>query len=154
VTRFPVTGRTKTLIRFGHWYVKRDYFDRHHYAYVSDHPAEWQYVYASPGLAEALAGEGLPDSLPDWRDEDDKARDHRRDMRCWYRMLHENVDQLSGVWSDYDDRWGAFIADDEAVVIHGRIDDEVKTLGYWDDDLPAHWWRDESRQEYERRRAS
>jgi hypothetical protein len=145
VTRFPITGRTKTLIRFGDRYVKRDYFDRHHYAYVSDHPAEWQYVYASPGLAEALAGEGLPDRLPDWRDEEDKARDHRALMRRWYEMLHEQVDRLAGMWEDYDPCYRGFITEDEAVVIHARIDEEVKAEGYWDDGLPACWWRDEHR---------
>jgi len=41
------------------------------------------------------------------------------------------------------------MTDGEAAVIHGRIDDEVKALGYWDDDLSAHWWRDDPRQRYE-----
>ena len=64
-------------------------------------------------------------------------------MRIWYGSLHEYVDQLSGMWGDYEARWGAvFITEDESAVIHGRIDDEVKAQGYWDNDLPAHWWRE------------
>jgi hypothetical protein len=143
VTAIPVTRRTDKRVCFGdRWYVRREFLELHHYAYVSDHPDEWEYVYTSPGLAEALAGATLPDKLPDWRDEEDKARDHRATMRIGYAMFHEHVDQMQ------DDCWfgaGRFVTDEEATAIHARIDDAVKADGYWDDDLPACWWRDEHR---------
>jgi hypothetical protein len=148
VTAFPIARHTNTRVYFGdRWYVRREFLEQRHYAYVPDHPDDWEYVYASPGLAEALAGAALPDKLPDWRDEDDKARDQRETMRFCYRRYHEAVDELQQTWFGLE-----FITGEEAAAIHVRIDAAVKERGYWDDDLPAHWWRDESRQEYERRR--
>jgi hypothetical protein len=137
VTAVPVTRRTDKRVYFGSGqYVNREVLDREGYAYFGGgYLQAGQYIYASPGLAEALAGEGLPHTLPDWRDEEDKARDHRAVMRCSYRMWHDRLDQLRD--------WARVITDEEAAVIHARIDDAIKADGYWDDDLPAYWWRDE-----------
>lgn len=143
VTRHPVTRRTNRRIYFDDGrHVSREHIERDGYAcpntlWINGCPDGLRYVYASPGLAEALAGEGLPHTLPDWRDEEDKARDNRAAMRCSYRMWHNHVDQLRD--------WPRVITDEEAAVIHARIDDVVRADGYWDDDLPACWWRDEHR---------
>jgi hypothetical protein len=147
VTSHPIDRRTAKRVYFdGGRYVSLERLERDRCVYFTDGPrAEWCYVYSSPGLAEAMAGEGLPTRLPDWRDEEDKARDMRAVLRLWYRTLHEDVDRLGGTWENYDPRWRGFITEDEAALIHGRIDGEVKAQGYWDDDLPAQWWRDEPR---------
>lgn len=143
VTSHPIDRRTERRVYFnGGRYVSLERLERDRCVYCTDGQlAEWFYVYASPGLAEALAGEGLPDKLPDWRDEEDKARDHRRDMRIGFSLFHDYVDRLHTDWLT----GSGYVTDEEAAAIHARIDDQVRAFGYWDDDLPAHWWRDDPR---------
>ena len=148
VIEIPIDRRTPKQIKFRYasdvsdrlteHTVSREQIERDGftwYGYLPDSIAG-HCLYATPGLAEALLGEGLPPlNVPDWRDEADKARDHRAVMRACYRMDHEHVDQLRHAW------WHEFITSEEAAVIHARIDAAVKAAGYWDDDLPAEWWR-------------
>jgi hypothetical protein len=152
VVRIPVDRRTRTQIKFrfashvsaeqrehtvDRRRVEQDGFTQ--YGYLPDSIAG-KCLYATPGLAEALLGELLP-PVPkyDWREPEDKARDDRAVMRnAIYRVYHAQVDRMSG------GAWPSFITREEAAAIHARIDAEVRAQGYWDDDLPAQWWRDET----------
>jgi hypothetical protein len=155
VITIPIARRTPKQVkfRFANWRsdeiwehtVDRDRLEREgcvQYGYLPE-TITGHCLYATPGLAEALLGEPLPPlNVPDWRDEHDKARDERRTMRAWYEMLHEDVDLLNG-WDKCTAQGGlcSFLTAEEAAVIHDRIDAGVKADGYWDDDLPAQWWR-------------
>lgn len=141
VTTIPVTRRTPKRIKFqvaGREHtINRDHLENGGYVEDGDLPASitGRCLYASPGLAEALLGEPLP-RIPDydWRDAADKARDNRRAMRhACYGRYHEQVDEMQSVWG--------VITAEEAAAIHDRIDAAVKADGYWDDGLPAQWWR-------------
>jgi hypothetical protein len=142
VTELPITRHTPKQIHFGKGhYVSRAHIETEGCACVHGWPTgEWMWVYATRGLAEALAGEPLP-RVPDhdWRDEHDKARDHRSEIRIGYAMYHVHADRLRE-WNPWDGDV-AFLTEDEAQTIHDRIDAAIKADGYWDDDLPAQWWR-------------